>query len=560
MILFILKSDKEDVNVEVALQWNESYTESFHSYCNNINTIEGGSHMIGIRSALTRAVNTYAGQKGLLKNIKINLDGEDIREGLAGILNVKVKNPQFEGQTKTKLGNSEVKRVVETITNTHLSDWMDRNPSQAKKIINKCIDTARARLAAKKAKDLTRRKTALDSGFLPGKIADCQEKDPALSELYLVEGESAGGSAKQARSRKIQAVLPLKGKILNVEKARYDKVLSNEEIRFMISAIGAGFGKDMDISKVRYHKIIIMTDADVDGSHIRTLLLTFFYRQMPQILEKGYVYIAQPPLYKVKKSKSEIYLKDEKALKEHLIDSALPDVKMESGGHQLSKEILFQMESFNSLLNNLEEQFNKNIIYHFVSNQINIEEYLLSEEGSLKLKEILETDFKNHKIKQIVNLTISLEEEKEANKFLRIETIDKKNKQKFDIDIDFTKLPSYKELKKIWTYINEHIKFPLQVSFKEEKKSFNDIMDFYNAFTDFRKKGVYIQRYKGLGEMNPDQLWETTLNPENRTLLCVKIGDEGNSDETFSVLMGEQVEPRRKFISENALFIKELDI
>ena len=559
--IIYFKSHKDDIIVEVAMQWNESYTESFHSYCNNINTIEGGSHMIGIRGALTRTINSYASQQGLLKNLKANLDGDDIREGLTGIVSVKIKDPQFEGQTKTKLGNSEVKGAVETVTNTCLGDWMERTPHQAKKIVGKCIDTARARLAAKKAKDLTRRKTALDSGFLPGKIADCQEKDPALSEIYLVEGESAGGSAKQARDRKTQAVLPLKGKILNVEKARYDKVLSNEEIRIMISAIGAGFGKDMDVSKIRYHKIIIMTDADVDGSHIRTLLLTFFYRQMLPILEKGYIYIAQPPLYKIKKGKIEHYLKDEKSLKEHLIRSVLPDIKPENSKKPLDEEVLYKMEYFNSLLEQLENRCSKELAYHFISNEINLKEYLSSEEGLLKLKELLEKDFREGKINQIVNLKVSLEKrEDKSNGYLKIEVLNRTNKQSYELDSDFLKSHSYKELNKTWSYINEYIEFPAEISFKEEKRSFANIIDFYNAFIHLSKKGIYIQRYKGLGEMNPDQLWETTLNPENRTLLCVKIGDDGNSDETFSVLMGEQVEPRRKFISENALFTKELDV
>ena len=553
------QSSKEDINVEIALQWNESYTESFYSYCNNINTIEGGSHMVGARGALTRTVNSYASQQGLLKNLKTNLDGEDIREGLTGIISIKIKNPQFEGQTKTKLGNSEVKGITETITNTNLSDWMDRNPSQAKKIIGKCLDAARVRLAAKRAKELTRRKTALDSGFLPGKIADCQERDPALSELYLVEGESAGGSAKQARNRRTQAVLPLKGKILNVEKARYDKILSNEEIRIMISAIGAGFGNDMNVNKIRYHKIIIMTDADVDGSHIRTLLLTFFYRQMHLLLDKGYIYIAQPPLYKIKKGKVETYLKDEKAFRNHLISSTLPEIKIENSKNSLNKKVLDEMGAFDSILNQLADQVNKDLIYHFVSNQINIEQHLSSKEGLLNLKQILENDFKNNKIKQIVDIKISLEESGEGF-YLKTETLNRKNKQNSKIDVNFAKAHLYGELKRIWSFLSEYIEFPMKTILKDEKRVFDSLIDFYNAFMNLSKKGIYIQRYKGLGEMNPEQLWDTTLNPENRNLLCVKIGDAGNSDETFSILMGEQVEPRRKFISENALFIKNLDV
>ena len=342
-ILFF-EGRKKDVEMETALQWNDSYSESIHTYCNNINTIEGGAHLIGFRKALTRSVNVYASRRGLLKDFKGSLEGEDIREGLAGVVSVKVKEPQFEGQTKTKLGNSEVQGLVESFVLESLSDWFDKNPSSARKIIDKCLKSARARLAARKARELTRRKTALDGGGLPGKMADCQETDPAKAELFLVEGDSAGGSAKQGRDRKNQAVLPLRGKIINVEKARFEKVLSNEEIKTIIMALGTGVGRqDMDIAKIRYHKIIIMTDADVDGSHIRTLLLTFFYRQMPQVLEKGYVYIAQPPLYKVKKGAEEKYLKDDKALNHYLINRQLENLSVLNSGFlkHPSKEELF---------------------------------------------------------------------------------------------------------------------------------------------------------------------------------------------------------------------------
>ena len=367
------KGNKDGIEVEISLQWNDSYSESIYTYCNNINTIEGGTHLVGFRGALTRATNSYAASKGLLKDIKTNLDGEDIREGLAAVISVKIGEPQFEGQTKTKLGNTEIRGVVENLVNSKLGDWLDRNPSLSKTIIGKCVESAKARLAARKARDLTRRKTALDGGALPGKMADCQEKDPSLCELYLVEGDSAGGSAKQARDRRTQAVLPLRGKILNVEKARFDKMLSNEEIKMMISALGVGIGKDIQINKIRYHKIIIMTDADVDGSHIRTLLLTFFYRQLQELLEKGYIYIAQPPLYKIKKGKEENYIKDEKLLTEFLINNVLSSLEIknirESKTKADIKDLLFNVLKLNNLLNLLDKRFEREFLVYLISQE-----------------------------------------------------------------------------------------------------------------------------------------------------------------------------------------------
>ena len=377
---------RESVEIDIAMQWNESYSEQIQTYCNNINTFEGGSHLVGFRGALTRTTNSYAQEKKLLKNLKSNLEGEDIREGLAAIISVKVPEPQFEGQTKTKLGNSEVKGLVETLVNEKLADWFDRNPKTSKTIIGKCVDSAKARMAARKARELTRRKSALDSHSLPGKMADCQEKDPALCEIYLVEGDSAGGSAKQARDRRTQAVLPLRGKILNVEKARFDKMLSNEEIKMMISAFGAGIGKDeMNLSKLRYHKIIIMTDADVDGSHIRTLLLTFFFRQMPEIIEQGYVYIAQPPLYRYKKGKEEVYLKDEKELAEFLLKNTLTGFNSISGNKKNGGFPVEKKQFENFILNIM--RFSKILKNHAFSMEPELAKHIL--EKDLKLEDLL---------------------------------------------------------------------------------------------------------------------------------------------------------------------------
>ena len=553
--------ERENIEVEVALQWNDSYTENIFSYCNNINTHEGGTHLSGFRGALTRSVNNYAAAKNFLKEIKSNLEGDDVREGLAAVVSVKVIDPQFEGQTKTKLGNAEVRGVVESSTNERLSDWFDRNPSTAKLIIKKCVESAKARFAAKKARELTRRKTALDSGSLPGKMADCQEKDPALCELYLVEGDSAGGSAKQARERKYQAVLPLKGKILNVEKSRFDKMLGNDEIKMMISALGMGIGKDnIDISKLRYHKIIIMTDADVDGSHIRTLILTFFFRQMPEIVKRGYIYIAQPPLYKVKKGKKESYIKDDDHLFEYLLDIAIDSLQFEKTKKELSanqiKSFLFSIKNFINIKNKHRDKFNENIILFFLKNPTY--KSMLSDTESIK--QGLEKEWKSNKNSRgfVENVFF-----KENSLKINLNTYGIKKTQV--INRLFFDSKDYSILERIWKEVHTSIHFPNKLTSKKlvgEKDSyvFGDIFELYDSIQDFCKKGLTIQRYKGLGEMNPEQLWETTLNPENRRLLKVTIDDAIEADETFSTLMGEQVEPRKKFITENALLVGELDV
>jgi DNA gyrase subunit B len=556
------RGEKDNVEVEVSMQWNDSYTESIYCYANNINTHEGGTHLVGFRGALTRTTNTYASQKNLLKDFKESIEGEDIREGLAAIISVKVREPLFEGQTKTKLGNAEVKGIVESLVNEKLADWLDRNPSTAKTIVSKCVEAARARDAARKARDLTRRKTALDGGSLPGKMADCQERDPAKCELYLVEGDSAGGSAKQARDRKTQAVLPLKGKILNVEKARFDKMLSNDEIKMMISALGTGIGKDnVSADKVRYHKIIIMTDADVDGSHIRTLLLTFFYRQMPVVLEKGFIYIAQPPLYRAKKGQSETYLKDEAALTEFLLSSGLDSfvIKGKTVDIPTLRKMILNIQKFYSLLKASSAKYDHDILYYILTKVAGLEDVLKNDsklEGvATELKEWINsnpslgiTDF---------NSTVQNIDGKVA---IVITTTRYADKKVTVLSSDLLNASEIIELRDLWKNIQTVSKLPITIEQGTSEYSFEKYNEFFEHVMTTTKKGIYIQRYKGLGEMNPEQLWDTTLNPENRHLLKVTIDDAVAADETFSVLMGEQVEPRRKFINDNALMVKALDV
>jgi DNA gyrase subunit B len=559
------KGLKDKIEVEIAMQWNDSYSESVYSYCNNINTIEGGTHLIGFRSALTRAINNYASAHGLLKDLDGGLEGEDIREGLAAVISAKIPEPQFEGQTKTKLGNSEVKSVVEALVNEKLADWTDRFPAHAKQVVSKCTDAARARIAARKARELTRRKTALDGGSLPGKMADCQERDPALCELYLVEGDSAGGSAKQARDRKTQAVLPLKGKILNVEKARFDKMLTNEEIRMMISALGCGIGKEIDADKIRYHKIIIMTDADVDGSHIRTLLLTFFYRQMPAILERGYVYIAQPPLYRVKKGNSERYLKDDKNLTEYLLESGLNQIKIKTLRGPLEferlKKFFFNSQRFFSLLKTLSNKLDSEALIFAIHNRVNFEEILKSESESKRVFAEMSEHLTSKTNTKATAASFRLERDEEHNCFKAIVS-SVRHAQTLESKFDFNMASSteYMELVSLWKALDEVTSLPVEIELEGESHSFNRYDEFASFVMESSKKGAYIQRYKGLGEMNPNQLWETTLNSQNRMLLKVTVNDAIGADETFSILMGELVEPRRKFIEDNALLVRALDV
>ena len=561
------EGEREGVEIEIAMQWNDGYSESVFSFANNINTIEGGTHLIGFRSALTRTINNYALNSGLLKKDEENLQGEDVREGLTAVISVKVPEPQFEGQTKTKLGNSEVKGIVEALINEKFSSYMSEHPSEAKKIVAKGVEAARVREATRKAKDLARRKGALDSGSLPGKLADCQERDPALSEIYLVEGDSAGGSAKQGRDRRNQAILPLKGKILNVEKARFDKMLSSQEIRLMIMALGTGVKEDYDESKLRYHSIIIMTDADVDGSHIRTLLLTFFYRQMPQLVENGHLFIAQPPLYKIKKGKQERYLKDEPMLEDHLIELGTESIRLRASqngnglvGQPLQGYIkkIARWEKLMILIG--KKKKNRTVV-----------EALLLEDGfgEETLKDKMTLQSIEGRLASYVNLTAPeqapssclLEEDAEHNCYkLVVTTRANGTGYQTTIDREFLTSPEYREIKKLFADLSGIGLPPYTVEEGENKTPLKSLTEVLRYIMEGGKKGQYIQRYKGLGEMNPEQLWEPTMNPETRVLLQVRIEDAVEADEIFSTLMGDEVEPRRKFIEEHALTVKNLDV
>ena len=561
------EGEKDGVEVEIAMQWNDGYSESVFSFANNINTIEGGTHLIGFKSALTRTINSYAIDSGQLKKDEANLQGEDVREGLTAVISVKVPEPQFEGQTKTKLGNSEVKGIVEALVNEKFASYLGEHPSDAKKIVAKGVEAARVREATRKAKDLARRKGALDSGSLPGKLADCQERDPALSEIYIVEGDSAGGSAKQGRDRRNQAILPLKGKILNVEKARFDKMLSSQEIRLLITALGSGVKEDYDAAKLRYHSIIIMTDADVDGSHIRTLLLTFFYRQMPDLVEKGYLFIAQPPLFKVKRGKQERYLKDEATLEDYLIELGTENIRVRAthDGNGLAGQPLqnfvkkvARWEKLMALI--VRKRKNRTLIESLLLEPGFSEETLKDEKALQSLQERL-ASYVNLMAPEQAPLSCALEEDAEHNCFKLICSL-KGNGTGVQtvIDREFLTTPEYKEIKKLFTELSGIGLPPYAVENGDHKAQLRSLTEVLDYIMEGGKKGQYIQRYKGLGEMNPEQLWETTMNPETRVLLQVRIEDAVEANDIFSTLMGDEVEPRRRFIEEHALTVKNLDI
>ena len=573
--------EKSDMILEVALQYNDSYAENLFSFANNINTKEGGTHLVGFKAALTRTINNYANANDLLKKETESLTGDDVREGLTAVVSVKLRNRQFEGQTKAKLGNSEVKGIVEAAVNEALGDYFEQNPPIARKIIGKAVDAARAREAARKAKELIRRKSALDGGSLPGKLADCSEKDPAHSELFIVEGDSAGGSAKQGRDRKFQAILPLKGKILNVEKARFDKMLSSDEIRTLIMALGTGIGRKreetegektkddkeaFDITRARYHKIILMTDADVDGSHIRTLLLTFFFRQMQALIERGYIYIAQPPLFKVKKGKTERYLKDENALNEYLSDLAVEDVEVyvESGqafvtGRRLLP-ILKKLIAFESLITRFSKKQREGGILRAFVDEPGLDRDLLKNATALKklvanAKKTLSTAYP----KATMALDIVEDEEHQSNKVVcKIQT----NGMAHQLEITHELVGSadFRELQKLAPSAIGLGRAPYKLKAKDIQKELPGPAELVREILEIGKHGLGLQRYKGLGEMNPTQLWETTMNPETRSLMQVKLEDIAGVDDIFSILMGDEVAPRRDFIQQHALEVRNLDV
>ena len=582
---------RDGVDAEIALQWNDGYADTVYAFANNINTQEGGTHLSGFRAALTRSINSYTNRNNLARDLKESIGGDDIREGLVVVVSVKIPQPQFEGQTKTKLGNTEVKGIVEAIVNDRLGAYLEENPAVAKRIVNKAIDAARAREAARKARDLVRRKGALDNSALPGKLADCQERDPARSEIYIVEGESAGGSAKQGRDRRFQAILPIKGKILNVEKARFDKMLGSDEIKIMIAALGCGIGRDdFDLSKLRYHRIVIMTDADVDGSHIRTLLLTFFYRQMRELIEHGHVYIAQPPLYRAKRGRAEHYIKDDHELEAYLIrrSSESRVVNVPKTGRTYAGEdlegMLRRLMAFQRLLQVVEKRGpSAAVVMALLDHGARDRTFFADRDRVDAVRRTLDTG----------NRAVTVEDDEEHGACL-LAIDDRSNgfARRHRLGVDFVEGAEYRALLAHHGEIAA-LRGPLVVGSErpaqaakggdggepreaadgvadapvaaadaggERRTEIGSIEELVDHFISAGKRGVAINRYKGLGEMNPDQLWTTTMNPENRTLLQVLAEDYAEADHMFTTLMGDQVEPRRKFIEDNALDVRNLDI
>ncbi len=560
-----IRGEKEGITVEVAMQWNDSYHETMLSFTNNIPQRDGGTHLAGFRGALTRTLNKYADESGLSKKEKVSLTGDDMREGLTCVLSVKVPDPKFSSQTKDKLVSSEVRPVVESVVGDKLGQWFEEHPSETRKILTKVIEAAAAREAARKARELTRRKGALDVSSLPGKLADCQERDPALSELFIVEGDSAGGSAKQGRNRANQAILPLRGKILNVERARFDKMLSSAEIGTLITALGTGIGvDDFDIAKLRYHKIIIMTDADVDGSHIRTLLMTFFYRQMRELIDGGYLYIAQPPLFKAAKGKSAIYLKDERALDDHLIDSGLEGAAFRLGDNSAqSRDDLRRTVDIARSVTNLVKPLS---LSRRVTSQAVIEQAAIA--GALN-PDILADAERGRQTADYIARRLDAVSPPLERGWIGEPTPDgglvftrrlRGVQERHVIDGPLIKSAEARKLDALAPELQAIYQRPGIFVAKDKEMTVSSPTELYAAVLEAGRKGLAVQRYKGLGEMNPDQLWETTLDPEARALLQVKINHADEADEIFSTLMGDVVEPRRDFIQENALKVANLDV